>query len=543
MRSACWRDSVPIMRDEGSLPRHGPWLALGTALAIAVLPFTACPAIDGWRHARRLAEVQPQLAYCLAGEGALDDATLRERAITAEVERSDWPARCLPMTAELEATLKAAYDLAADCEGQCCVGDDDCASIEHRRHLLSLLREQLDSHRFADGVAVAMLDGVVAEGEMAPPAASKAGPGPVVMPGGYDASAMQPPHLLMHRRGFGARLCEVAPKMVSCHPLPASVPTGGDVLLVDGAPRFPVHLLVRPDDPAPLGWTVYDATGVAKLELRHGPIGVAVTDEGPRALVVDHGQTFIVTPDDEPRAWSHDTAHGPPLVWESHVYAVGENGGALVLRRHGLDGAVEAEVPLPLPDTAVALTACGETTVLAAVDDGVDDGGVIVFDTGGTLHAHPVALPARWAGLTCEGSGRASLTWTEEGRLSSGPAGLTGPHHVHRIRCTPSGCAPTATATFDITRREKASRYFAASLGERIAFVWESGLGDVRAHVAPMDAEGQPFVVATEGLSWRTRPIDLLAGRGWALLLAHGPTGTHAFYLDEAGAHPVVQGQ
>lgn len=541
MRSACRRDSVAAMGDEGSLPRHGPWLALGTALVIGVLPFTACPAIDGWRHARRLTELRSQLAYCLAGEGELTDPTLRARAITAEVQGSDWPARCLPVTAQLEATLKATYYLAADCEGQCCVGDDDCSRIEHQRHQLSRLREQLGSHRFADGVAEAMLAGVVAEGEVAPPSGAWVEPGPVVMPGGYDASAMQTPHLLMHRRGHGARLCEVAPKTVGCRPLPASVPTGGDVLLVDGAPRFPVHLLVRPDDPAPLGWTVYDASGVAKLELRHGPIGVAVTDEGPRALVVDHGQTFIVTPEAEPRAWSHDTAHGPPLVWGNHVYAVGENDGTLVLRRHGLDGAVETMVPLPLPDTAIALTACGETTVLAAVDDGVDDDAVIVFDTG-TLRAHPIALPARWAGLTCEGSGRASLTWPEEGPLESGPDGLTGPHHVHRIQCTPSGCASPVTATFDITRRERASRYFAASLGKSIAFVWESGLGDVRAQVAPMGAPLEPFIVATEGLSWRNRPIDLLAGDGWALLLAHGPTGAHAFYLDDTGSYP-IQGQ
>lgn len=537
---------MPDSGSQGGVPRHGPWLALGTALMIAVLPFTACPAIDGWRHDRRLSELWPRLRYCLADEGGLTDAALRARAVTAEVESSDWPARCMPPTAQLEATLKTSHDLASECEGQCCVGDDACASIEHRRHQLAILRDQLESHRFTDGVAAALLDGVtaVADGK-APPAATEVAPGEasLVMPGGYDASAMQPPHLLLHRREHGARLCTMLTSAsVRCRPLPASIPTGGDVLLVDGAPDFPVHLLVRPDDPAPLSWTVFDTQGEAKLELRHGPIGVAVTDEGPRALVVDRGRTLVVTPDAEPRAWSHETAHGPPLVWGEHVYAVGETDGSLVLRRHGLDGDVEAEVPLPLPDTAVALTACGHTTLLAAVDDGVEEGGVVVFDSGGTLRAHPVALPARWAGLTCEGPERASLTWTDEGRLTLGASGVTGPHHVRRIRCRADGCRPPTTATYEVTRREKASRYFAASLGDRIAFVWESGLGDVRAQVAPMGAPLKPFVVATEGLAWRTRPIDLLAGDGWAILLAHGPDGAHAFWLDGQGARP-VQGQ
>ncbi|MEM1032851.1 MAG: hypothetical protein AAGN82_21070 [Myxococcota bacterium] len=567
-----------------TLPRRAPWVALGTMVVVLLLGSRAHPYLEAWQQRRHLAELWPRLRACLGGDGGrLEDATLRARVIRAEIDPDapgTWPRRCLPLTAKIEGALYTAWRVEARCDGACCATAPHCASISRRRHQLARAREQIRTRRFEGGVVAALLasppvDAADAAREVATPAEVTAPPAPIVLmppppalsPGGYDRSALRlgaAPTLLLHRRGHDARLCgvDVARAIATCRPLPPSMPTAGDVLLVDGAPRHPLHVLVRPDDdPAPVSWRVYDRFGRARLDLRHGPIGVTVDAAGPKALVVDRGATFLIASGDTaPQRWPPLSRGGPPLVWGDHVYTVAGSGVTgsgvtgsgvagsgvagsreLRLRRHRLDGRIDAEVTLPLPDSALALTACGDVAVLAAVDDGIEDRAAIIFSPpDGPLTAHRVTQSSRWAGLTCD-AGRppvATLTWTEV---------AAGVHRMHRCHCrADEGCGSVETTTLTMARLP-GTRTLAASLDpETLAYVWQSRQGDIRAHIGPGGGPLRAHVIADDaargGLDWGARPVDLLAGRGFAILLAHGADGASGYLLDRDGVRPLRPG-
>ena len=208
------------------------------------------------------------------------------------------------------------------------------------------------------------------------------------------------------------------------------------------------------------------------------------------------------------------------------------------------------------PPTVVTMQGCRSgpiTALTVAADPPRPEAEVLVaVHDGGGWYDTIAKVDDPWFGLACDATG-ATLTEVTEHDVTDLPAGRRGRYVITRQRCDATGCS-RERGSVDATRWRPASRYLATSIGDALAFIWRSGLGDVRAVVAPPDmlVEARSISAfegdAHGGYGFDRHGAELLARDGRALLLvAHEVAGaleTHGFVLNPDGTtRPLVVSQ
>jgi hypothetical protein len=568
------------------LPPYAPWVALASVIVIGAMPFVACPRLQDARAERRAEEALGALSACL---GSSDPAELRGRAITAQTGDEDWPEPCGRAAASIEVSLTSlAQRLPPGCAGRCCDDDANCIQVVQARLALAKLRGALSSGRFDDDPWAKLVDAVGALGLEPEPAEAAADlPAPSRPPrpseqtalakGGYDASALTLAdgggwRLLLHARHKHASLCAIDPDeaTASCRSLPPSIPIADSVLLVDGAPNAPLHVLARQsDDVAPERWGVYDAaSGEQRLELEHDPIGVALSAGGEVAAIVQDGERVMaVSAAGAPRRLTPPGGAsrrlGPPLVFGDWLFWPSDDpqtGVTLHAQRMTFTAGRFAVLPPISASTmagwhpaAMRLQGCRADTLTVVVGVGEPAGEhaeamVTMFD-GRRWSSARVSLPTPWFGLAC-GAGAAMLTTVEERQADDQEDGTVRGHYVvSQQRCTVQGCTPSR-AVIPLARRRRASRYLVGSVGAAVALAWRSHLGDVRMMVGPplelATARARSALEGDEhgGYAWDTHGAEFVGGGERGLLLvaseSSGTLTTHGLLVgSDGGVRPL----
>ena len=567
-----------------SLPRRGPWLALASIIAVALLGTVIWPTVQRWHSHRRAGDALARLRGCLIGNddaATMSDRALRLRAIAASLASSDarWPDRCNHHAAELSVALGQIQDRSKLCDAdQCCVGDAACSDLDRLRELLEQSRLAIGAARFADGVVMALFEQAAAFGIARGVEVSEPPPAPATLfaPAtltplarmGHDMSALSVGaddgwRLLLHTRGRQLTLCELSPQRATarCNPVPTSVPVADSVLLVDGSPAAPPHLLARRKGGLP-EWSVYDArSGEPRLQLSHDPSGVAVFPDGRVVAVVRHAAGFrVVGAAARPELVDAQGRLGPPLLYGSTLmWPIGSSHGvelrtATVAADASLGPVTTAVTVAGWRPAGITLQACRSTDGLAVVM--VGDAatprpmGAVAFVNDDRWTLQQVELDSHPYGHTCEGD-ELSLSWVADSGiapLSQAEDTVRGDHDVRRQRCTRDGCNLEQTS-LSLERWSRSSRYLVGSVGGSMAVIWRSGLGDVRFRLAPAIAGATSrshalFDVGGEYFAWEDGTVELLARDGRALLLVPAPhdggRATFAFVIDERGARPVT---
>ena len=562
----------PPPSSRASLSRRGPWLALLSVLVIGAMPFLLCPRLERARAESRGHEAITALVTCIGSPR--DDATLRGRAITAQLTGADWPARCREPAAGLEVALATLGRLTPpSCGGRCCADDARCSAIVQARAALARLRGALEGERFAGESARALVDATselftvpAAQSSDVPPVAEPSRPvaGDALARGGHDVAALVTVadgtwRLLLHARDKHAVLCDVDPDAASarCAPLPAAVPIADSVLLVDGVPEAPLTILAREDDAiAPERWAIYDAaSGERKLTIEHDALGATSSSEGATAALIHDGTGyFLVSRRADPLPVEGGTL-GPPLLLGPWLVTADATGRGVTVRVRDVTwrgdepslGNATTLAKLAWPATAVTMQGCrsGRTTaIVVAAEPPEPEPEVLVAIHDEERWSHEtVTVDDPWFGLACD-DGEATLTDVAEENATKVAGGHRGSYVITRQRCTPQGCR-RERGEVEATRWRPASRYLATSIGESLAFLWRSGLGDVRVVVARPDTLTEAAArSAFEGDDHRGYHFDrhgaeLLVRDGHALLLVGheeaGNVGTHGFMISRDG--------
>jgi len=155
-------------------------------------------------------------------------------------------------------------------------------------------------------------------------------------------------------------------------------------------------------------------------------------------------------------------------------------------------------------------------------------------------------VPSRWFGFTCHRD-HGDLTWIDaEGEERTPRGSVRGNYRVTRMRCRRSGCK-LERAVVALERHRRASRYFAASLGDALAVLWRSPLGDIRLRIA----EPKALATAKEvslfddaehgGFDFDDGNTELFVRGDIGYLLVERETAArkravHAFSIDPRGA-------
>ncbi|MEZ4437781.1 MAG: hypothetical protein R3B72_01715 [Polyangiaceae bacterium] len=376
----------------------------------------------------------------------------------------------------------------------------------------------------------------------------------VLAEGGFDDSGLVVGtdhgwRLLLHARDKHAVLCNVAParREARCAPLPPAIPIADSVLLVDGAPDAPPHVLAREGEIAPERWGLYHAeSGELRLAVDHDPVGALLDSRGV-AVVVRDGERYVLLGPGQPQLLADDDALGPPLAHGSWLAT--PIPGALRLRRARFDeaGAVSFEpsitLPFALPEATprVALEACRAPSLVA-----------IVGHPDPALEPPPVAVAllseGRWSSHVAEVSdGRYGVACDDGGvSLTSIETVAGDDYRSSETRCTPKGCRVERRA-WALDRASRSSRFLVGSLGQTPVVLWRSRLGDVRLAAA---TEGDPrIMLALEGddhggFAWERHGATLFTrGRHGLLLVASerfGSPRNHGFLLSAEGLTPLT---
>jgi hypothetical protein len=548
--------------EDDERPRRVPWILPLSLLLCAVVPWLACPRLERWRGDREAREALGELESCLAGA-----TSLRARVVAADLagERR-WPARCARPAAALEVALSMLQRQRAPCDGACCPDDVRCQELGALRGVLDRVRAAIHAAELDDAL-VQSLSSRARESGIEPVAhAGHAAPEPIVLPppaeaiaGRYDAGAVEIGGdritLMLHERGRSLVVCAVdaAEATASCRPVPAQVPIAGSVLLVDGSPWAPAHLLAGADG----NWRVYRADGGVALRFDGEPLGAAVLRDGTVAVAAagaagtelwlgERGRASLELPD----------ALGPPLLHGERVLWPIRDGDDTVL--------IAAELALPLAPREVArargwragsvgLRPCRSAAGLhVLVTDDASAHAAVAFagESGWTLAETEIG--ARGWGFTCAGDA-AAVTFIEGGETAElvhvrdDPPPVHSRHTLGRIVCRIGSCR-SESVPIDLDRHARGSRYLAGSLGEAATVLWRARLGEIRFRTATLGAlaTARDAVLFDDedhgGLGWDSGGAELFAREGRALLLVQpAGGGTHAFVLGADGSARAVR--
>jgi hypothetical protein len=277
------------------------------------------------------------------------------------------------------------------------------------------------------------------------------------------------------------------------------------------------------------------------LELPRATLGATVVPAGAAALLGE-GDGFRVT---RPVGPTLELARGSrPLLYAGAAIELDERGA---LFAHPLALEARAERLASLAGSDAVLRGCMGAE-LAAVRvrsaDGAHDVLVVADPQAPEGRWQALRLPAGYpaAGLSCQGA-RAHVTTIEAHDQEDGLEAAAR-YRLRDLRCDRERCAEHEVLL--ALARAPGSRYFVASLGEELAVLWRSELGDVRARVGRIDAlASAPTRSLLEdeehgGFGWDGRPLALLAAERHALLLAEHGDGIYGFVLDAAGLHPLA---
>jgi hypothetical protein len=556
--------------------RRRPWIVLLSVLVAAVVPWLACPRLESWSSARAAREALGALAHCLGDGGA---AALRARLLAADLAGDHgYPGRCARAATELEVALSVLERESARCDGACCVEDTRCVALAELRGLNDRVRASIQAAEPAAEDLVSLLAHARAAGlppgeanGAPPPAPAAPPPRGAAIAGAYDASAIDIDGdrivLMLHERGRALTLCTIdaARAAASCQRVAAHVPVAGSVLLVDGSPWAPPHLLAGGATTG--GWSIYRGDGTVALALPADPRGAAVLRDGRAAAVIesDAGLDLLLgsppggdgsrvdrAPLQLPSPLGPPLLHGDVLVWPL------AEGADLVL--------AASPVALPLAPREVArirgwqpasvsLRPCRSSAGLTVlVTEPASARAAVAFAGAAAWSVAETRIDAPIFGLSCAAGG-ATLTAVdvlesaELVHVRDDPAPVHGRHVVHRTRCHPSGCV-TDHAAVELDRFSRQSRYLVGPLHDTILVLWRARLGEIRLRAAPLDglaAAADSFLFDDEahgGFPWDALGAELFTRDRWALLLVQAEEAanrsTYAFVIDANGsARPV----
>ena len=526
------------------MPKRGPWIALASVVVVGVLATIVWPWMQRARHEQQLHDALVSLRGCLFGDrDDLSDDTLRRRAIASALLRDNsgatsWPARCGEHATPIEVALRALDE------------------ADPRLTLLAATRKAIENARFVDGSAGALVAGVTGSSGYVPkPVDTRKVSGEPLLRMRHDASALTLGgdgtwRLLLHTKKRKAVLCTIEPATAQarCADVPPAVPIAGAVLLIDGAPDAPPHVLARRDDAiAPEAWGIYDVTsGKKKLALQHEALGATVTSEGVAALVRSKDASgeatfFRVDASGATALPLEGDALGPPLMFgELLLWPAADDDPqdrdvvALKTRDETLTEVTGFAAP------GIAIQACRSpkhnALLLLSDPPGHEPRAAVVFDgRSGWFPAPAERIQPGWFGFSCHDDG-ASLTWIEGDRITV-------------ARCVRGGC-PETRAKIRLERYSVSSRYLVAALTNNVTVIWRSALGDVRFVVWPLatiaDAPARSLFddVDHGGFDWESPSVELLSRDGRALLLVPAPfaggEGTFGFIVDDEGARQLT---
>ncbi len=544
----------------GSGRRLGPRGWGASVIALAAASWLAGPSLQRWHAERRARLAFEDLAGCLGlGAGVTPDA-LRRRAIAAELDGADWPRGCQRPSTELVSATGLARKLRADCEGSCCLEDATCLHLTRAHelggHLHDALRGVFDpvvATRLWDAATELgwRVDGAVVP--LPPVRGTSAAVPPLSRPPLHRSALVRTADarwwLMIHHGRPGALLCELVPPegRAACEPLPPAVSTRGDLFLIDGGLGDEPSLLAADD----AGWGVFTGEGALRLSAGEGhraspelALGATTLPSGAAAALVSRADGEYAV-QFEARDELALVATSTPLLFAGHVIFQRE----AALLAQPLAGGDPSSLATVAPALATTLRPC-ITSRGVALRVRQEAGGVdtlaLLSDGAWVAHTLPPGIPANT--LSCHGA-RAHLTWLEA--VESGALGahaVRGSHRVHDVICTAAGC-DAQESSLVLERHAAHSRFFVASLGEKVAVIWRSPLGDVRARVGPLAALAeQPAVPVFDdaehgGFAWDEANLRLLSVESDVLLLVEhrappttgGQDGVYAILLGADG--------
>ena len=539
------------MNTRESNRRLGPLFAVGSVILFGVASWFLWPRFVVWSAERRAREELRNVAECTSLRATTTHDDLRSAVISAQLSGVAWGTECSVAINALSAAARRAWQVLPRCDGGCCPHDERCQDFRSLEDAAVALKILVSDHVLVDdpaartvAVAASLGWGLPTPSTAPPPVTTghlRVGDVPQLAAQRLGRTALcRTPKpawwLLLHDEERGAALCALGlPEPTGrCHALPATVPTRGDLYLVDGGLAAAPRLTAGVDG----AWNMFGPSGQPISELPTDTVGATALASGAPATLVAKRDGYAVIVDGEERFVVEATA--TPLLYGG--YALVQNSAQI--EAYFLDNG-ERHILGSLPGEArVTMRGCVGSNITAVRmrdDVGGSDVIAVVADGKWSLLDLPEGIPP--STLSCH-QDSAHLTWIETVRAGDAPGKHVGTYRVHDVVCR-SGCEQRR-GELTLERRTVQSRFFVASLGGDVAVLWRTPLGDVRAVVARPDEVGDrtPIPVMEDaehgGFAWDTAPLRVMSAERAAVILLEHEEGVRGALLDHRGARAIT---
>ncbi len=542
--------AVPAEAASGAAKRRlGPIGAVVSVVIFAVGSWFAWPRMHAWSAERRVVAALHEVVACLGVDSETSDAALRRRAIRAEMTGNVWPEPCRQPLSTLVGAARRARVRRDACEDACCLEDTRCVAFERLESAAATLKATLQDRSFLEGAAGRLVELAMDLGYAVGEAHANVGDSghllasdvPRLTHGTLARAALcrmseSQWWLMMHHARLGATLCQLgfSQSTARCRALPVAIPTSGELFLVDGGLAPMPRLLAGQGD----AWAWYAPAGKRVAVLPPQTVGATALPTGEAAALVraDGGYSVIVA--GERRATIR--ASSLPLLYGG--YAIAQLGREL--SAFSIDDGERVALGQLASSARATMRGCmGSDVVAVRVRDDERKGDVILTQRHGTWSLWPLPSGVPPMSLSCHGD-NAHLTWLETVQTERRKTGVVhGTYRAHDVVCTVTGCRERV-GELSMSRHAMDSRFFIAGLGDNVAVIWRSGLGDVRARIAPPEKLSQraPIAVVEDethgGFAWDTVPMRLLSAERSAVFLIEDD-GVRGILIDARGARAV----